>query len=470
MPRARSDPARATAALILLFLVLLPAVTTRLSASDEIEYFAWLRSLAFDRDVDFENEYRHFHEQGATSHPAFRETFLERVNENGRRYNFAPMGTAVLWAPFYLIAHVAAGALGYPQDGYSRPYIVAVTYGSACYGLLALLIAHGIARRVLGRATLAPLFVWLGTPLLFYMYVAPGFSHAASAFTVSLFLWTWLRVRPEWTVTGSVAVGLTGALLPMVREQDLFFLAGPAIDFLRCRLAAPAGALRPASRARTRTGATLAAAVAGLVTFLLAYSPQLFAYTALNGHPSPTTAVGNKMTWSSPHFAGVLASPEHGLIVWTPLVVLSIAGLAWLAAGRVASAAADARWIGGLAVLMVLLQVYVSGSVESWTVAGAFGQRRFVALTPLLVLGLATLLTAASATRTARTVLAVLIALCIWWNVGLMAQFGLHIMDRQRLAPVDNARVTFLELPRTLPALVWRYVTDRESFFGLPRR
>ena len=37
---------------------------------------------------------------------------------------------------------------------------------------------------------------------------------------------------------------------------------------------------------------------------------------------------------------------------------------------------------------MVALQVYVGGSVESWTVAGAFGQRRFIALTTALVIGL----------------------------------------------------------------------------------
>ena len=42
------------------FVLSLPAVTTRLYASDEIEHFAWLRSLAFDRDVSFENEYQYF--------------------------------------------------------------------------------------------------------------------------------------------------------------------------------------------------------------------------------------------------------------------------------------------------------------------------------------------------------------------------------------------------------------------------
>ena len=56
-----------------------------------------------------------------------------------------------------------------------------------------------------------------------------------------------------------------------------------------------------------------------------------------------------------------------------------------LAAGRRRSVGGRA----GFALLMVALQIYVGGSVESWTVAGAFGQRRFVALTVLLGIGLA---------------------------------------------------------------------------------
>ena len=51
---------------------------------------------------------------------------------------------------------------------------------------------------------------------------------------------------------------------------------------------------------------------------------------------------------------------------------------------------------------MVASQVYVAGSVESWTVAGAFGQRRFVNLTIILVIGLAALWTAVA--RRAATV------------------------------------------------------------------
>jgi hypothetical protein len=107
--------------------------------------------------------------------------------------------------------------------------------------------------------------------------------------------------------------------------------------------------------------------------------------------------------------------------------------------------------------------------VESWTVAGAFGQRRFVALTPLLTVGLAALLPTPGG-RTVRTLAPLAICLVlVWWNLGLMAQFGLHLMDRQRLSIADNARTTFIELPRMAPSILVRYFTDRHSFYGLPR-
>src|SRR6187401_145598 len=154
----------------LAFLLTLPALTTRFYASDEIQFFAWLRSWAFDRDVDFTNEYTHFYTSTATAHTAlFHETFLERKNEAGRPVNFAPIGCALLWAPFYAGGHLAALVLEAPPDGYSRPYIASVALASACYGLFAVLLSAAIALRVVGSDSRASLVVLLGTPLLFYM-------------------------------------------------------------------------------------------------------------------------------------------------------------------------------------------------------------------------------------------------------------------------------------------------------------
>jgi hypothetical protein len=451
---------RELALVVLLFVCSLPAVTARLYSSDEVEYFSYLRSLWFDHDVSFENEYRYFYDHGIAQSADFHHTFLELETPAGRRINYGTLGCAVLWAPFYaagdIVARVArAAGREVAIDGYSRPYVSAVAYGSAFYGFATIVLGIAAARRILGRGALSSgLAVWAGTPILFYMYIAPPFSHACSAFAVALFVTAWLHVRGTWTIRGAVALGLTGALVAMVREQDLLFMVAPALDYV----------LTHAGRAWRREprslGASIAAAVAGCAAFAIGYLPQLLAYQSLNGRPRPSDLVTRKMTWTAPHALQVLASPEHGFLFWTPLAVLCLAGLALLAA----RGDSDRRRVGACLLLMVALQVYVSGAVESWTVAGAFGQRRFVSITMLLIVGLAVLREEFPA-RHSRALLNLTIAVCVWWNVALMAEFGTQLMDRQRMELRRNAYDAFVTLPRMAPDLVYRYLTKRSSFY-----
>jgi hypothetical protein len=448
----------------LLFAVSLPAVTARLYSSDEVQYFAYLRSLYFDRDVSFENEYRYFRDRNIAQSPGFLETFLQRETRIGRRVNYATMGAAILWTPFYAIADLWTRTTGAADaNGLTQPYIRAVAYGSAFYAFLAVLLSIRAARIVLGdRGSFAAgLAVWLGTPLLFYMYVAPPFSHSCSAFAVALFVNVWLYVRQTWSPAGALALGACAALMAMVREQDAFLALGPAVDFVRFEVA-KASAPKAPPRA---LGSLALAALAGLLGFIVAYTPQLLAYTALNGYPGPAEHVSRKMYWYAPHGLQVLASPSHGFFFWTPLAIAALAGLVVMTAQR---ADTERRAIGVTLLLMVASQVYVAGSVESWTVAGAFGQRRFVCLTTVLVIGLAALVSKLSTpdrSTTARYVSAALLVLMVWWNIALIAQFATRMMDRQRLEPARNAYGAFVTLPLALPTLAWRYLFDRASFY-----
>jgi hypothetical protein len=465
----------------LLFVLSLPAVTPRIYASDEVQYFAYVRSLWFDHDVSFDNEYRHFHDGGVIKTEGFRETFLDRETITGHRETFATIGAALMWLPFYAAGDVltrvlqAAGS-DLPADGYSRLYIAAVAYGSAFYGFAALLLAAGVARRLTGHGTGPAFAVWLGTPLLFYMYAAPPFAHACSAFAVALFIRIWLEVRTRWSPAGMAALGAAGALMTMVREQDVLYGVGPVVDFglmvaasLRTGVGQPAAG--GAGERRESPGRPAVAVLAGVLAFMAAYAPQLLAYMSINGRMGPSTLVTRKMHWLSPHAGGVLGSPNHGLFAWTPLAILSVGGLIllWLrpSHGADPSRASQVSRIGGCMLLMLAAQVYVSGSVDSWTVAGAFGQRRFVGATLLLVVGLGALRTAASA-PVPRAVLVIFMVLAIWWNVGLMALFGANLMDRQRLTLARNAYDVFVTLPRIAPGLLHRYLFDRRSFYKNP--
>jgi hypothetical protein len=431
-------------------------VTPRIYSSDEIQYFAYLRSLWFDHDLSFDNEYRYFYDRGIARSDGFHETFLELRTDTGRRINFGTIGCAILWSPFYAAGDLAARATGAPLDGYSKPYVAAVAYGSAVYGFLALVLAISCAARLGYDGFAAAIAVWLGTPLLFYMYVAPPFSHACSAFAVALFTWVWLRVREwpcvhsgdrreGWTPAGMVALGAAGALMVMTREQDVFFALAVAVDY----------GLSLAKGQRSEAGARIRGGLAAMVAFAIVYLPQLAAYTIINGHFGPHASVSNKMHWWAPHAVQVLLSPEHGFFVWTPLALIGIAGLLLMR-----SRSRECLVL----LLMVALQLYVGGSVESWTVAGGFGQRRLIAITTVLVIGYAALWTAPKS-RGAQSALVAITVLAVYWNVALTAEFATGLMDRQRLEPVKNAYDAFVTLPKTAPSLAYRYLFDRSSFY-----
>ena len=249
--------------------------------------------------------------------------------------------------------------------------------------------------------------------------------------------------------------------MAMVREQDMFFALGPAVD-LGLALIKGQGKIRD----------NVAAAFAGCMAFALGYLPQLVAYQALNGVPRPSPLVSRKMYWDSPHALQVLLDTEHGFLFWTPLALLALAGLILMAAAPQRAVATtgearqrtDTRRIGACMFLMVALQVYVSGAVASWTVAGAFGQRRFVGITMFLVVGLAALRQSIRA-DTMRLATTVAVVICVWWNLALIAEFGTSMMDRQRLELRKNAYDAFVTLPRMAPGLAYRYFAERASFY-----
>jgi len=435
--------------LVLLFVLTLPLVTPKIRGADEIQYYSHLRSLVFDRDLDFENEYRWFVAHDAKGLAAFQETFLERRERlTGRPINFTPIGCALLWSPFYLLAHagvLAARGLSLSTvdaDGFSRPYQAAVCYASAVYGWLGLLLLHGVLRRRFAEpaASWAVAGVWLATPLLYYMTLAPGFSHACSVFAVSLLLFLSLRARDSGRTADWALAGLAGGLCGLIREQDALFLA------------IPAGLLAWDAWRTRQLGRGARALAALLLAGASVFAPQFLAYRAVNGSVRPSTLVTRKMSWASPHFLDVLFDPAHGLFLWSPLLAVAAAGLLVEAWRR-----REAR--ATVLLLALLLQVWINGAVLSWHQAGAFGSRRFVASSALFAFGLAALLQALEARR---AWLAAFLALCVWWNISLMVQFGLKLMDRQRLEWPEVAINQFTEVPRRLGRTALLFFTDRE--------
>jgi hypothetical protein len=436
----------------LLFALSLPLVTVRIYAADEIQYFAPLRSLWKDGDLDYRNEYERLLEGRGPQAPE-RRMLLDRTTATGRAPDYAEIGCALLWAPFFAAGDLAARLGGWPADGYSYPYRAAVCFASAFYGFLGLCLLGALAREShpAGFATAAVALAWWATALPFYLYVTPPMPHATSLFTVSLFLWLWSR----WGLAGGPArsflLGVGGGLMVLVREQNALFLFLLVFDLGRALWQAPR------RRDHRQGGSMLFAAAAVGSGVAITFAPQLLVWKALFGRFGPATErLSFFLPWPR-HLLDVLVSADHGLISWHPVWIFGTVGMVLYARHRPKV---------GLPLLVVFaLNLLFLGSVTNWAAGMAFGQRRLLDCLFIVVLGCAAVME-----RLPRSVRALVAGLLVWWNLSLLVQFGSGMIPRE--GPVDwrvVVRNQLVTVPARLPEMARRYLADRPSFFDARR-
>ena len=120
----------------------------------------------------------------------------------------------------------------------------------------------------------------------------------------------------------------------------------------------------------------------------------------------------------------VLFSSDHGMFSWTPILILAAVGLPFLIKR-------DAL-LGTGSLLTLLVFYYFIASYPDWDGLSSFGNRFFVSLTPIFVLGLAALLSSFSSwlgkTTRAAAVACPVLALLIVWNIGFIFQWGTHMV------------------------------------------
>ncbi len=447
-----------------LFLLSLPFVTPRVAASDEIEYFSYLPSLLLDGDLNFRNQYEYFCNLNFQDcvRSRFKETFLDQYTATGLQINFGPMGTAVLWLPFYLAAHLFALVAqninpAFAANGVSAPYIYAVCLASVFYGWFGMYLAYRIARKYFAEwiALGAALTILFATNAVYYMYVAPAFSHAASLFASALFVFVWWRTRDS-RASGNLrdwfVLGASGGLMTMVREQEGVFFVMPFVEGVLV--------LYRVLRSHENFLALkkwLVGSVVMVVGAFVVFLPQLISYRVLNGNFLPARNVTDKFTWDGAHVLDVLFSNFHGLFTWTPVVLLGVIGLFFLWRHD--------KLLAAIFLVAFAAETYLLGSFSTWFGGAAYGGRRFINCTVIFVVGLAAFVHGIQ-TRVPRPILASASVVLIVWNLFFIIQFVTGMVPRQQ--PVDMlemARNQFLGVPPRLFEIAQRFVTNRSSFF-----
>ena len=411
-------------ALFLVFVLGLPFLHAFV-AGDGVGFYAYVRSPLIDHNFslssDWENPKTELQMLFLVNH------FVENpITKTGHLPNYYPVGPAILWSPFLIISHLAVLASirfgGHiPADGHSWPYMVAMASATALYGFAGLCISFAVARKFVAErwAFWATLGVWLATPLPVFMYFIPSWPHTHSVFVNSLFLWYWLRTRGTRTPRQWLLLGLLSGLMIEVHYPNVVFLLAPAYEIV--------AAYVDGWQKRSQDSHAFLDSIkkhslwaGGLLVALL---PTFVTREIVFGNPFSVGAY-SLWNWKSPAFGPVLFSPSHGVLVFAPILVLALAGLVYLCRLQPA--------LGAICISIVAAFYCVIAFYPWWSGVFGPGNRYFLSLTPLFILGLAFAFDLGErlwrSERAAALRLVPLTLVLVIWNLGLIYQFEKQLM------------------------------------------
>jgi len=460
----RSGARKSERLLLLLFFLSLPLLNPWIRG-DGVGYYAFLRAPLIQHDLNFERDF-------LQANTGFRE---RRVDENGQLKrifrtstghldNHFSVGPAMLWAPFFLLAHAGvllarAAGVAVAADGFSAPYRIAVAFATAVYGFLGLLISFRMARKYAQErwALLATIAIWWASSLPVYMYFNPSWSHAHSAFAVALFLWYWHKTRSSRTPRQWLLLGFIAGLMLNVYFANVMLLVVFVVEAVRDY----AAVFRADSRRERSLGALLRGhmifASAVLISLLPTFLSRYFIYgNALESGYVPL----REWSWRSPFFLAVLFSSNHGLFSWTPILLLSVAGL-FLCCRR-------EPLVGQAFLASALAFYFFLACYPDWAGISSYGNRFFISLTILFILGLSTALDRLSGLfrnpRAAMAAAATLLSGFILWNIGFLFQWGTHLVPAR--GPISWRQMIhnqFFIVPRQISADLKLYLLRRKD-------
>jgi hypothetical protein len=448
--------------LFLIFILTIPLINPWVRG-DGVGYYAFGRALLIQHDLNFKPDWLMANttfRMGRTD--AEGQILASEYTSTGHLENHFSIGPAILWAPFLIAAHggvLLFDAFGghIPANGFSKPYIDAMALGTAVYGFLAIWISFVLARKYFPEkwAFLGVLGIWFASSLPVYMYFNPSWSHAHSAFAVALFVWFWDRTRGDRSWTEWFVLGLCGGLMMNVYYPNAIALLFPLVESL---VTSWSSLSQRDSAAFGRlfvknvlfAGTVLFALLPTFVTKKIIYGSYLY------------SGYGDLWSWQSPALLQVCFSADHGLFSWTPIAIPAVLGMLLLRKRD--------RLLGANSILAFAAFLFLIGCYQYWHGLSSFGNRFFVSLTVLFVLGIASLcdyLARAWNEHRTWTTARGATALLVLWNFGLIFQWGTHLIPAR--GPISWRQAAYNQVavvPVQVAGTMMRYLTGRKQLMG----
>lgn len=348
-----------------------PWKTGRVIHNDIISYYCYLPAAIIHHDLTFEF---------TKSNPEFyADKYWPLKTSEGNEVVKMTMGLAILYLPFFLVGHATALISGFPADGYSLPYLLSLQVSAIFYLLIGLIILRRILLKwfkpsVVGVVLFA---TFIGTNMLHYSTLEATMSHVYSFFLYSLFFLLTIKFWELPKIKFWIYLGFVIGLITLVRPTNgiilLFFFFWGVSNF---------------SIIKERVFFLLKNwrfLIFAMLLALIVWIPQLLYWKSATGQWLYYSYNSEGFFFLKPHIVEGLLSYRKGWLVYSPLMILPIAGLVLLIQKK------RFDWFLPISVFF-LINVYIIFSWWSWWYGGGLGARPLIESYALLSLPFAYLL------------------------------------------------------------------------------
>jgi len=332
-----------------------------------------------------------------------------------------PLGLAVAFSPFFFLAQALARLFGFPPDGFSLPYQVSIAVGGLLWTVGGLWFLRKVLLRFFtdGVAALTMLLLVLGTN--YYSLTAYGNAMPHNYLFTLFAVVVWLTIRwheqPRWRY--ALPLGVLCGWAALIRPTDIVIVLVPLLWNVR----GWAEWREKVALARRHWGQALGMLTAVPVTAGL----QAVYWKIYAGSWLYYSYKDERLQWLARHLLDVVFSYRKGWLVYTPLMVLALAGF-WPLARK-------SRALFVIVLSYFTVHLLIVASWQTWWYGGCFGQRAMVEAYVLLAFPLAALLERlAREGRTVRALAGVGLSLLVLLNLLQTWQYVHGVLDSHRMS------------------------------------
>jgi len=157
--------------------------------------------------------------------------FWPHPTPNGGLVIKPTMGLAILYAPFFFMAHLQSQIQGLPADGFSYYYHMWIHFSALFYLIIGLFTLRKLLRMWFGEWTVAItlMSIAIGTNLYYFATSESSMSHAYTFSISTVFMYAVVRwyQHPRWGHL--IIAGLCLGMLTLIRPVNLLFAMFPLL-------------------------------------------------------------------------------------------------------------------------------------------------------------------------------------------------------------------------------------------------